>query len=130
MTLGESMKTTLSAIAIVLLFAGAARAETCMKSGEEAGGMGKTCYYQCTFGQTATNIGAAQLCPLTHEAGLPNASRRSDSDGRAHVGGGGGACFKQGERTTGMTKQCFYDCTGTSKTVTIGSTELCPLTAH
>ena len=36
--------------------------------------------------------------------------------------------FKTGERTTGMTKQCFYDALGSAYTRTVGSVELCPLT--
>ncbi len=36
--------------------------------------------------------------------------------------------FKTGERTTGMTKQCFYDALGSAYTRTIGSIDLCPLT--
>ena len=35
--------------------------------------------------------------------------------------------FKTGERTTGMTKQCFYDALGSAYTRTIGAVELCPL---
>ena len=35
--------------------------------------------------------------------------------------------FKTGERTTGMTKQCFYDALGNGYTRTIGAVELCPL---
>ena len=35
--------------------------------------------------------------------------------------------FKTGERTTGMTKQCFYNYLGSGYTRTIGAIELCPL---
>ena len=38
-----------------------------------------------------------------------------------------GTVFKTGERTTGMTKQCFYDYIGNGYTRTIGAIELCPL---
>jgi hypothetical protein len=36
--------------------------------------------------------------------------------------------FKTGEVTTGMTKQCFYNALGSAHTLTISSTQLCPLT--
>lgn len=35
--------------------------------------------------------------------------------------------FKTGEKTTGMTKQCFYDALGSEHTRTLKSIELCPL---
>ena len=35
--------------------------------------------------------------------------------------------FKTGEKTTGMTKQCFYDALGSEYTRTIRSVALCPL---
>ena len=39
----------------------------------------------------------------------------------------GQTAFKTGERTTGMTKQCFYDYIGNGYTRTIRAIELCPL---
>ena len=39
-----------------------------------------------------------------------------------------GTAFKTGERTTGMTKQCFYDYIGNGYTRTVRSVELCPPT--
>ena len=35
--------------------------------------------------------------------------------------------MKTGEKTTGMTKQCYYDALGNEYTRTISSVELCPL---
>jgi len=102
------------------LAAGGAHAETCMKAGEEKGAMGTVCYYRCSFGETTRNVGAAQLCPLTADA---SAARPSGSQPSR----GGGACLKEGERTSGMTKQCFYDCAGTRKVETVGAAQLCPL---
>lgn len=115
------MRFVVAAAMVLGLTAGAAQAETCMKSGEERSALGKTCYFRCTFGETTTNVGAAALCPLTTQASAAGLSRPPRETG--------GACMKQGERTDGMTKQCIYDCTGTRKVVTIGSAQLCPLTA-
>lgn len=39
-----------------------------------------------------------------------------------------GTAYLTGEKTTGMTKQCFYDYLGSEYTRTIRATELCPLT--
>jgi len=36
--------------------------------------------------------------------------------------------FKTGERTTGQTKQCYYEALGSKYTRTIQAVQLCPLT--
>ena len=37
-------------------------------------------------------------------------------------------CFKSGEYVSGLNKICIYDCMGSDTAITIGSTQLCPLT--
>jgi hypothetical protein len=37
-------------------------------------------------------------------------------------------CFKTGEKTSGFNKICYYDCLGSEAAITIGATQLCPLT--
>lgn len=37
-------------------------------------------------------------------------------------------CFKSGERTSGMNKVCYYDCTGSEATKNVSMAELCPMT--
>ena len=39
-------------------------------------------------------------------------------------------CFLQGETTSGMNKICFYDCLGSAYAITIGATDLCPLSVN
>lgn len=39
-------------------------------------------------------------------------------------------CFKTGENTSGMNKICFYDCLGSQTAITIGATDLCPLSIN
>ena len=39
-------------------------------------------------------------------------------------------CFKQGEYTSGFNKICIYNCVGSERAITIGSTQLCPLTIN
>lgn len=50
-----------------------------------------------------------------------NASRPSLSTG-------GITCFKQREWTSGLNKNCVYDCLGSEAVQTVGATQLCPLT--
>ena len=38
-----------------------------------------------------------------------------------------GMCFKKGERVSGLNKICTYTCTSGDKSITIKSTQLCPL---
>ena len=41
--------------------------------------------------------------------------------------GGGFVCFSDGEQESGFNRICFYDCAGSRAAITIGATELCPL---
>ena len=36
-------------------------------------------------------------------------------------------CPKTGEQTSGMNKICFYNCVGSMTAITVGATQLCPL---
>jgi len=37
-------------------------------------------------------------------------------------------CFKSDEYVSGLNKICIYSCMGSDAAITIGSTQLCPLT--
>jgi len=39
-------------------------------------------------------------------------------------------CFKTGERSSGMNKICYYDCLGSEAAITVGVTDLCPLSIN
>lgn len=39
-------------------------------------------------------------------------------------------CFSKGEQQSGMNKICYYDCLGSMTAITIGATQLCPLTIN
>lgn len=39
-------------------------------------------------------------------------------------------CFKSGEQTSGMNKICYYDCMGSTKAITVGVAQLCPLSVN
>lgn len=36
-------------------------------------------------------------------------------------------CPKTGEQTSGMNKICFYNCVGSMTAITVGATQMCPL---
>lgn len=36
-------------------------------------------------------------------------------------------CFSSGEKTSGLNKICFYNCPSGEASITIGATQLCPL---
>jgi len=113
------MRFAVAAFAAAIVFVGgAATAETCMKSGEQTSGAGAVCYYRCSFGETTQNVSAGRICPMTAQASVSGLNDPPRS---------GGACIKQGERTTGMSKQCMYDCGGTQKVQTVGAAQLCPI---
>lgn len=123
------MRTWFGAAALAICLSGAAaQAETCFKSGEETSGVGKVCTYRCSAGTEALNVGAASLCPGSVQAGGSGAGRGARLD-ESRMGGGLGpaACVKQGERMSGMTRECVYSCSGTRRVMTVGSAQLCPL---
>jgi len=47
---------------------------------------------------------------------------------RPSISSGGTTCFKQREWTSGLNKNCVYDCLGSEAVQTVGAAELCPLT--
>jgi hypothetical protein len=118
----------LGAVAVASLLATAAQAETCFKAGEESSGIGKVCYYRCNAGTEAVNVGAASMCPMSVQSGSSGSGRGARLDD-SRMGGslGSSSCFKQGERTTGMSKECIYTCSGTRRVTTVSSAQLCPL---
>lgn len=96
---------------------------TAFKTGEEATGMTRQCYY--AFGTTkyTKTIQAVQLCPLSIAVSLSNPSKVDT----AHARRSAITAYKTGEETTGMTKQCFYAFGATKYTHTVQAVQLCPL---
>lgn len=39
-------------------------------------------------------------------------------------------CMKTGEQAAGMNKICYYDCLGSGAAITVGATDLCPLSIN
>ena len=90
-------------------------------TGCEQHGGGKQCFYEALGNEYTRTIGSVELCPLSIQV---QSRRAPTSDTQERVV----TAFKTGERTTGMTKQCYYDALGSEYTRTIKSVELCPLT--
>jgi hypothetical protein len=98
-----------------------------MKTGEKTTGMTKQCYYDALGNEYTRTISSVALCPLSIRVRIqPSSPSRTPPppppQPRTVV------AMKTGERTTGMTKQCYYDALGNEYTRTISSVELCPLT--
>ena len=52
----------------------------------------------------------------------------NNSSGTTYTGQSSAAAFLTGEKTQGFSKICIYNRMGSVESLTIGSTELCPLT--
>lgn len=103
-----------------------ASAGMCSKSSESMSGMNKTCVYSCLTGSQTRNISSVALCPITIDDGGVGAPTRTPAIG----GSGSSICQITRESTAGMNKICTYKCLTGEKSMTIGSTQLCPLTAR
>jgi len=107
-----------------------AQTGTALKAGERTTGMTKQCFYNYIGNGCTRTIGAIELCPLTIQvrATPPTPKPTPPPTPPPSPTPQTGTAFKAGERTTGMTKQCFYNYIGNGYTRTIGAIELCPLT--
>ena len=107
-----------------------AQTGTALKAGERTTGMTKQCFYNYIGNGYTRTIGAIELCPLTIQvrATPPTPKPTPPPTPPPSPTPQTGTAFKAGERTTGMTKQCFYNYIGNGYTRTIGAIELCPRT--
>ena len=110
-------------IAPVLL---TAQATTAFRTGEQTTGMTKQCFYNALGSTYTKTIGSIELCPLSIQV----ESRSAPSTAPTQPTYSTITARLQGEKTTEMTKQCFYDHLGSEYTKTISSVALCPLTAE
>lgn len=129
---------TIALAAVLVAFAPAvlpAQTVTAFKTGEATTGMTKQCYYDALGSAYTKTYSSVTLCPLTIQVASPGATTRVPAapspaappvpapSPRSTVTG-----FLKGEKTTGMTKQCYYDALGSEYTKTYSSVTLCPLT--
>ena len=114
------MRTALVVLASVAATEGLmAQTITAFKTGERTTGQTKQCYYEALGSEYTRTIRAVQLCPLTIR--VPAPTPKPDPSRTV-------TAFKTGERTTGQTKQCYYEALGSKYTRTIRAVQLCPLT--
>lgn len=118
----------LLAVSSVFLLPDSAVAQTvtAFKTGERTTGMTKQCFYEGLGNAYTRTVSSVALCPLSIKVqAAPKRNQRADPsyslESRTIT------AFKTGERTTGMTKQCFYEGLGSAYTKTISSVALCPL---
>lgn len=100
---------------------------TAFKTGEATTGMTKQCFYDALGSAYTKTFSSVTLCPLSIQVASPGSSTPTPSapptPSPSTV-----TAFKSGEKTTGMTKQCFYQALGSEYTKTFSSVTLCPLT--
>ena len=99
---------------------------TGLKTGEQISGLNKICYYNVLGSAYSITIAATQLCPLSIEAPNP-APRPSGVFAPAPPSAGGRMGLLKGEVSEGMNKICYYDVVGSTATLTLSVTSLCPL---
>jgi|GEM_PF-1871431 hypothetical protein len=117
-------RATLFLIALVCTATAAdAQSVTAFKTGEQTTGMTKQCFYSALGSDYTRTVGAVTLCPLSIQVTTPTTQSKAPQPARTATI----TAFKTGERTTGMTKQCFYNGLGSEYTRTLGAVELCPL---
>jgi hypothetical protein len=103
--------------------AGFAQTTTAFKTGEKTTGMTKQCYYDALGSEHTRTVTSVALCPLSIQVRLaPSTPTPAPTPQPRTI-----TAFKTGEKTTGMTKQCYYDGLGSEYTRTVSSVELCPL---
>src|SRR5688500_8918278 len=101
-----------------------AQSITAFKSGERVSGMTKQCFYNGVGNEYTKTINSVELCPLSIKVEAVPKAPKPDPEPRKEATI---TAFKSGERTTGMTKQCFYNGLGSTYTHTVSSVGLCPL---
>ncbi|OBT15561.1 hypothetical protein A9264_12910 [Vibrio sp. UCD-FRSSP16_10] len=84
-------------------------------------GFNQTCYYDVLGELHSLNINSTDICPLSHEFDLQPKLKKPASDAQK-------TGFFKHDTTSGFSKLCTYDVLGESYVITIGSTEICPLT--
>ena len=103
-----------------------AQTGTAFKTGERTTSMTKQCFYDYIGNGYTRTVGAVELCPLTIQVRVTRPPPKPTPPPQPTPETV--TAFKTGERTTSMTKQCFYDYIGNGYTRTVGAIELCPLT--
>ena len=85
----------------------------------------------CLFTTLTFSFALVAGCATESRVQLPAAPvtilQRADATAPVHVAV---TCFLTGEQVSGMNKICYYNCLGSTAAITIGSTQLCPLSIN
>jgi hypothetical protein len=119
MTLGKTIAALVS-VTIAVTSTAAAQSTTAFKTGERTKGLTKECYYESLGNQHTETLRSFELCQLSVAVRSTIAPTLALATTMA-------TSFKTGERTTGLTKLCFYNGLSSEYTKTIKSIGLCPL---
>ena len=119
MALGKTIAALVS-LTIAAASTAAAQTTTAFKTGERTTGMTKLCYYESLGDQHTQTVKSIELCQLS--VTVRAAATPTPAPAMTMI-----TSFKTGERTTGMTKLCFYNGLSSEYTKTIKSVGLCPL---
>ena len=119
MTLGKTIA-ALATLTIAATSTAAAQTTTAFKTGESTTGITKLCYYESLGNQHTQTIKSVESCQFS--VVVNSAITQTPALATTMI-----SSFKTGERTTGLTKLCFYDGLSSEYTKTIKSVGLCPL---
>ena len=103
-----------------------AQTVTAFKTGERTTGMTKQCSYHFGSSEYTRTVRNIDLCPFSIQVAIAPATPSAPRP-PAPPTGGTVTAFRTGERTTGMTKQCYYRFASAEYTRTVQSISLCPL---
>ncbi|GAD90221.1 hypothetical protein VHA01S_037_00090 [Vibrio halioticoli NBRC 102217] len=108
-------------VMLFVLLSTNAQAATGFLKSKDTQAFTQVCYYDVLGDTHSLNIKSTDLCPLTYEFDtLPKLSKPAPSAKKTGF-------FKHDE-TSGFSRLCSYDVLGDTYVLTIGSTEICPLT--
>ncbi|GAD80191.1 hypothetical protein [Vibrio ezurae] len=119
---GDVVRFFLLLSVVVLMFPiGTAHAATGFLKSKNTQAFTTVCYYDVLGDTHSLNIEATGICPLTYEFDV-TPTLKHPAQNASKTG------FFKRDETSGFSKLCYYDVLGELNVITIGSTEICPLT--
>lgn len=112
-------------LAGVLAHPASAQTATAYKTGEQTSGLTKQCFYNFAGSDYTETVSSASLCPMTIQVRTSPSYTPSTPAPRYEPQAM--TAYKTGERTSGLTKQCYYSAAGSEYARTVTSAELCPM---
>ncbi|WP_261875095.1 hypothetical protein [Vibrio rarus] len=110
-----------TSVVVMGLFSASALATTGFLKSKDVQAFSQVCYYDVLGELHSLNIKSTDICPLSYDFNI--VPKLSKPEPEANKTG-----FFKHDQTSGFSKLCTYDVLGDSYVITIGSTEICPLT--